>query len=87
MNKLMEWLTKSTTMQKQQLATAAESSVPSLRLAAKGYRKEGELDISAEFAARIELAAEGLDVDVELRREHLCKTCSQCPYFLNHKTP
>lgn len=82
MNKLMMWLTKANTSQKMQLAERADSSVASIRLAAKGYRKEGELDVSAEFAARLEVAAEGLGVDVELKRGDLCKACQECPYYV-----
>jgi hypothetical protein len=80
MNKLMEWLTKATMAQKLKLAKDAGSTLPSIRLAAKGYRKFGILDISADFAARLETSAANIDIGVPLKREALCYTCSQCPY-------
>lgn len=79
---LKEWLAKATTEQKNQLAEAALTSVPSLRLAAHGYRTNGEVDLTAEFAARIEKALEGIDLDITVRREDMCKACASCPYQL-----
>ena len=74
-NKLLEWLNRATPQDKKILAERADSSVASIRLAAKGYRKEGALDLTAEFAGRLEVASSG-----QLRREDLCKACAECPY-------
>lgn len=83
MNKLLEWMVKATTEQKNKLALFADSSVASIRLAAKGYRKDGELDVSADYAARLEFASQRVGGELPaLRREELCKTCAECPYQL-----
>jgi hypothetical protein len=87
MNQLMGWLTKATMRQKLELATLAGSSLPSIRLAAKGYRKDGELDISAGFAARLETSAANIPIGVPLKREALCSTCRHCPYQLKCNEP
>jgi hypothetical protein len=86
MNILSLWLSRSTMSQKLKLAELAGSSLPSLRLAAKGYRKKGALDLSVDFAARLEEASavlieesEGLPLPI-LSREKLCKACAKCPY-------
>lgn len=86
MNRLKEWMQKSTTEQKERLAELAGSSVPSLRLAANGYRTEGVVDLTAEFAGRIADAAAQIPGDQlpDIGREDLCKACSTCPYAKAH---
>lgn len=90
-NKLSEWLSNATTAQKNMLARLANTSIPSLRLASKGYRKEGRIDLSAEYAARIELASTTINkTEVSLPpigRESLCESCSVCPYQLKCNAP
>lgn len=87
MNKLLLWLSKATISQKMQLAEEADSSVASIRLAAKGYRTEGEVDLTAEFAARLEVAAAKVGGDLPvLGREDLCKACASCPYQIKCNT-
>lgn len=82
MNPLHQWLSMSSQDQKQQLAATAGSSIPSLRLAAKGYRTAGAVNLSAEFAARIEQAAATINAPLlpKIHREDLCGACAQCPY-------
>lgn len=82
MNQLKLWMQQSTTEQKNKLAELANTSVPSLRLAANGYRTEREVDLTAEFAARIETAIAQIELDVPVRREHMCSACATCPYQL-----
>lgn len=79
-NQLKLWLQQSTTAQKQKLAELASTSIPSLRLAANGYRTDRMVDLSVDFAARIEQAAAQVDLNIPVRREHLCTTCAKCPY-------
>lgn len=81
-NQLKLWMQQSTTEQKLKLAELAGTSVPSLRLAANGYRTGREVDLTVDFSARIETAIAQIDLDVPVRREHLCSTCSLCPYQL-----
>lgn len=96
MNRLAMWLSMATTQQKQAMAELAHSSVAAIRLASKGYRTHGEVDLTPEFAARIERAVEEVNLAdmhssenfklgeeyglVPVRREHLCKACAECPY-------
>jgi hypothetical protein len=89
MNKLLQWITAATMPEKLELAKRADSSLASLRLAAKGYRKDRELDISADFAARIETAAAVMQNPhlPELKREDMCPTCATCPYQIQCNTP
>lgn len=83
MHKFLEWFTKATTDQRSKLALFSGSSVASIRLAAKGYRKEREVDVTADFAARLEKAVELVGGDLPVvRREDLCKACAECPYQL-----
>ena len=85
MNLLLSYLVNSTMAQKRRLAALAGSSLPSIRLAAKGYRSRGAVNLSAEFAARIEMATVIIaDRDpsaaAPVGRESLCTTCAECPY-------
>jgi hypothetical protein len=82
-NKLKEWLRAATTQQKDELALASGSSVPSIRLAANGYRTDGKVDLTAEFAQRIAKGVELVNVGTELptvKQEDLCKACFSCSY-------
>ena len=80
MNPFKVWMQKSTLEQKQKLAELADSSVPSLRLAAQGYRTAGEPDLTAEFAGRIAEGTEKFEGLPVVKREDLCKACAECPY-------
>lgn len=73
-NPLLKHLNSMSPEQRGEFAERAGSSPMSLRLAAKGYKTEGRLTITAEFAARIEKASDG-----ELCRTSLSKTCAACP--------
>ena len=87
MNKLKMWLLNATNTQKEDVAKAASSSVSSLRLAANGYRTEGDVDLSVDFAARIEeaIATHHDPLLPVVTRGDLCKTCAKCQYFLKCK--
>lgn len=83
LNKLMAWFSQATADQRSRLALFSGSSVASIRLAAKGYRKEGAVDVTADFAARLEEAAARVGGDLPVvKREDLCKACATCPYQL-----
>jgi len=81
-NTLKEWLHLSTQEQKELLAKLATTSVPSLRLASQGYRTEGAVNLTAEFAARIANAAAQIPDKTlpVIKVEELCKACHDCPY-------
>ena len=55
-------------------ARRAGSSIGAIRLAAHGYKTDGELDITPEFAARLEMASDGV-----LSRDKLAPVCKACP--------
>lgn len=79
-NPLLQFLNSLTPAQREAFAKAAKSSPTSLRLAANGYKTEGKLNITAEFAARIEKASRNA-----LPRQTLCDTCKKCPHAKNCK--
>lgn len=81
MNPFKAWMQRATKEQKTQLAGDAGSSEAALRQAAEGYRTNGQVSITAEFAARIEVAAKKqVNALPKIRREDLCQTCKECPY-------
>lgn len=83
MNTLKQWMQQSTTEQKERVAELADTSIPTMRLAANGYRTDGNVNLTAEFAARLEQAIGTVNLNLDLpevKREHLCKACSTCPY-------
>lgn len=81
-NKFSEWFDKATTAQRKALATFCRSSVASLRQVARAYRSETkEPDISADFAARIEVGIRQTDILASVTRADLCSTCRKCPYY------
>jgi hypothetical protein len=82
-NKLKQWMRVASTEQKEQLALASGSSVPSIRLASNGYRTGGEVDLTAEFAQRIANGIALVNVGTklpEVKQEDLCKACAACSY-------
>lgn len=87
MNKLAKWLSKATLHQKALMAKYANSSVAAIRLASKAYRTGGDVNLTAEFAARIEAAVDQTNNETVdgprmpvVRREDLCHACAACPY-------
>lgn len=74
-NPLSRYLKTLTPEQREQFADAAGSSPASLRLAAKGYKTEGCLSLTPEFAARLEKASGGA-----LSRSELSPVCCDCPF-------
>lgn len=87
MNKLARWLALATLHQKALMAQWANSSVAAIRLASKGYRTGGNINLTAEFAGRIEEAVKKVNYETlggpslpEVRREHLCQACAECHY-------
>jgi len=74
-NPLLTYLNSLSPAERETFAKAAGSSVNSLRLAANGYKTNGKLAITAEFAARIEKASGGV-----VRRQDTSDTCKKCPY-------
>lgn len=74
-NPLLKFLNGLTVEQRAEFAEAAKSSPGSLRLAAHGYKTDGKLDLTPEFAGRLAAASDGA-----LRREQLSETCAKCPY-------
>lgn len=75
-NALLQYLDHLTPDARESFANRAGSSYDTLRLAANGYKTDGRLQLSPEFAARIEKA----DLTGTLRREALSPTCAACPY-------
>ena len=84
MNTLKQWLKQSSAEQKSHLADLAMTSIPSLRLAAHGYRTDGEVSLTAEFAQRIVSATELINDPAlpKIKPEHLCTACASCSYQL-----
>lgn len=89
MNKLAAWLSQATAYQKELMAQWANSSVAAIRLASKAYRTNGDINLTAEFAGRIEDAIRRVNCETVdgvylpvVKREHLCKACATCPYQL-----
>lgn len=87
MNKLARWLALATIHQRELMAQWANSSIAAVRLASKGYRTGGSINLTAEFAGRIEEAVKRVNYETvdgsnlpEVRREHLCQACAECPY-------
>lgn len=75
MNVLLEHLTNLTPAQRRDLAEKARTSAASLRLAAHGYKTKGLLNLSPDFAARVEEASDGA-----LSRTQLSDLCASCPH-------
>lgn len=83
---LKNWLAEATTLQQMRLAKLAKTSVNNLRQVAHGYRTKGKPSISAEYAARIELAAEKIpEVAISVKRGDLCQACAKCKYYRDCK--
>lgn len=82
MNKLQEWMDRATPEQKKQLAEAAGTTLGSLRFTAAARRFGGTVNITPEFARRLELAAATIHDDSlpTIKREDLCLACAQCEY-------
>lgn len=82
-NKLQTWMTKSSAGDKKLLAQRANTTVASLRQAAWAYSRGGVVDVSPEFAARIEAAltmpgySEGLP---SVDRKDISLLCKKCKY-------
>ncbi len=78
---LDSWLERSDMEQKMRLANSIGSSLPSIRLAAKGYRTNGVVNLTPEFATRLAdgIAAIGGDLP-QVKKEDLCLACSTCEY-------
>lgn len=74
MNALIKHLNTMTPAERVTFAEKAGSSATSMRLAAHGYKTDGLMVISPEFAARIEAASEGA-----LCRTELSAVCGACP--------
>lgn len=74
-NALLAYLTARTPEERCEFAAKAGSSAMSLRLAAHGYKTQGTLAITPEFAARIEAASDGA-----LSRLELSTVCAACPH-------
>jgi hypothetical protein len=80
MDVFRKWMKESSGPQKQRLADLAGVNFFSLYNIASGHR-----NASADYAARVEFAAavlkgEGHNILPQLRREHISKTCAECPY-------
>ena len=75
-NALLQYLDHMTPDARDAFANRAGSSYSALRLAANGYKTGGKLQLSPEFAARIEKA----DLTGTLHRAALSPTCAACPY-------
>ncbi len=82
MNPLRLWLRNSTMTQKQQLADLADTSIPTLRLAAAAYRTEGVVSLDPAFARRIEIAIATIGDPTlpVVKREDLATVCKTCEY-------
>jgi len=77
-NPLLTYLNSLSQDERKAFAMRAGSSVDALRLAAHGYKTQGKVAITAEFAVRIEKASGGA-----VRRQTLSDTCKKCP-FVQH---
>lgn len=75
MNPLAKWLSRATVKEREALARRAGTTPNSLHVTAGAYRNGGKLNMTAEFAARIENASDGA-----LRRDELSPVCKACPY-------
>lgn len=73
-NPLKQHLDQLTPAKRVAFAERAKTTPESLRIAANAYRT-GKLNLSPEFAARIERASKG-----ELHRAQLSPVCARCPH-------
>ena len=82
MNKFKQWMANATADQKKKLAESADTTVGSLRFAAAAKRFDGVVNLTPEFARRIEIGAAAIgDPHLPvLKREDLCLACSTCEY-------
>ncbi len=80
-NALKHYLERLNPEERLAFAYRAGSSYAALRLAANGYKTKGKLQISPEFAARIEAA----DLTGTLKRGQLAPTCAVCPHYCQPK--
>lgn len=83
MNVLQKWMAAATAEEKKRLAMHAKTTLGALRQAAGGYKTEGKLALTSEFAARIATATailhrKGLPrIDLGM----LSPTCAACKYL------
>ena len=80
-NALKHYLDRLPAGERAAFALRAGTSYTTLRLAANGYKTDGKLQISPEFAARIEKA----DLTGTLKRQHMSPTCAVCPHACGSK--
>lgn len=84
MNVLQAWMTEATPREKEKLAELANTTVNVLRVTAGGYKADGTLRITAEFAQRLANASYALDRAAlpALYPEDMCPACATCKYQL-----
>lgn len=74
-NALLSYFEALTHEEREAFAKRAETSIATIRLAANGYKTNGELIIGPEFAGRLEAASNGA-----LQRDDLSPVCAACQY-------
>lgn len=72
-NPLLHHLGTLTPAQREDFAAACGTTSETLRLAAHGYKTNGQVSVGADMARRIEHASGGT-----VRREEICAACSAC---------
>lgn len=87
MNILQKWMAAAKPHEKVLMAEHAKTTLGALRQAAGGYKTEGKLELTSEFAGRIAAAATALHRPglPRMDRGMLSPTCGACPYHLECK--
>ena len=82
-NPLLAWYLSTPFDDRTEVARLAGTTLQSLRQASYGYRHNGRVVLTAEFAARLEQAIRTVSGDAAMvPRGHMSATCRQCPYVI-----
>ena len=87
-NEMRRWVAEASKEELEMLATAADTTVGTIRQLAGGYRHKGKAVTAAPLAVKIELATKMLAHSKlpPVMRGDLCSVCAGCDLYKKHKT-